>query len=217
MATCGAVLPHSKVEITEEITMTHTEQLRAALEKYLDRLDIMFRVGMPEYDLTDMQETLDKARAALAAAPTEQAAPEPYDDDDFLTVAYMHGFHKGVEAGKTAAPAAPTEQAAVPSEYFRSYLRHAIDILQGGEYSTGSKRSAIEAIEEALAAAAPESKDRRAGYIEGLEAAAKVADAISVAALQRHDSSNDDGDLGASDAAIAISEAVRALIDKEPG
>ena len=55
---------------------------------------------------------IEELEAAVLAAhpPAAQTEPEPYDKDDSLTVAYMHGFHKGVEAAKTAHPPAQDSQ-----------------------------------------------------------------------------------------------------------
>ena len=150
--------------------MTHTEQLRAALEKYLDRLDIMFRVGMPEYDMTDMQETLDKARAALAAARTEQAAvPVAYTTEDNLYCLQNGNYSRQIMWNKAGARSTDLPLYSAP--------------------------------------AAPKSKDRRAGYIEGLEAAARLFENGRVLEIE------ESGVLKFSD----LTRAIRALIDKEPG
>ena len=186
--------------------MTHTEQLRAALEEGANIIESMTycRDGCDCYHCAFVA----KSRAALAAAPTEQAAvpSEPFVgyrayplDMVCAECGHEFGHHNGMNCVSFTGRFQPQ-----PTADAVTMTRQQLDDYRA--------RIIAETVEKfATAPAAPESKDRRAGYIEGLEAAAKACERKSEMEWQ----ANDPTDYHVAQDACA--RLIRALIDKEPG
>ena len=94
--------------------MTHTEQLRAALEQLLKECDLAGFDGARDYN---WPKAIADARAALAAAPNEQAAvpeaPCHYSSEESFA------WQSGWESGYAAAPAAPESKDAARYRWLR--------------------------------------------------------------------------------------------------